>query len=73
MIMAEMVKFSSKMEREALEALRAHAHEEGRTLASLLTEAVRDYLARKRVRPAFREAAEAVLQEHDELLARLAK
>jgi hypothetical protein len=25
------------------------------------------------VRPAFREAAEAVLQEHDELLARLAK
>jgi hypothetical protein len=59
--------------REALEALRAHAHEEGRTLASLLTEAVRDYLARKRVRPAFREAAEAVLQEHDELLARLAK
>jgi len=71
--MSEMVKFSSKMEREALEALRAHAAEEGRTLAGLLTEAVRDYLAKKRVRPAFREAAEAVVAEHDELLARLAK
>jgi hypothetical protein len=68
-----MIKFSSKMEREVLEALRAHAADEGRTLASLLTEAVRDYLAKKRVRPAFREAAEAVLVEHDELLARLAK
>jgi len=68
-----MVKFSSKMEREALEALRAHATDEGRTLAGLLTEAVQDYLAKKRVRPAFREAAEAVLTEHDELIARLAK
>ena len=68
-----MVKFSSKMERQALEALRDHAADEGRTLAGLLTEAVQDYLAKKRVRPAFREAAEAVLTEHDELLARLAK
>ena len=71
--MSEMVKFSSKMETEALEALRAHARDEGRTLAALLTEAVREYLERRRVRPAFREAAEAVLTEHDELLARLAK
>jgi hypothetical protein len=68
-----MVKFSSKMDSDALEALRAHAREEGRTLAGLLTEAIQDYLARARVRPAFREAAEAVLAEHDELLARLAK
>jgi len=71
--MSEMVKFSSKIDSEALEALRAHARDEGRTLAGLLTEAVRDYLAKNRVRPAFREAAEAVLAEHDELLARLAK
>lgn len=71
--MSEMAKFSSKMDREVLEALRAHAREDGRTLAGLLTEAVRDYLAKTRVRPAFREAAEAVLAEHDELLGRLAK
>ena len=54
-------------------AVGGHAGDEGRTLAGLLTEAVRDYLATRRVRPAFREAAEAVLIEHDELLARLAK
>ena len=71
--MTAMVKFSSKMDEEALEELRAHARDEGRTLAGLLTEAVRDYLATRRVRPAFREAAEAVLVEHDELLTRLAK
>ena len=71
--MSDMVKFSSKMDAEILEALRAHAREEGRTVASLLTEAAREYLARSRVRPAFREAAEAVIVEHDELLERLAK
>ena len=71
--MSEIVKFSSKMDLEVLEALRAHAREEGRTLAGLLTEAVRDYLAKARVRPAFRQAAEVVLADHDELLARLAK
>jgi len=71
--MGDSAKFSSKMDSETLEALRAYAREEGRTVAGLLTEAVEDYLATKRVRPAFREAAEAVLSEHDELLARLAK
>jgi predicted DNA-binding protein len=71
--MGDSVKFSSKMDSETLEALRAYAREEGRTVSGLLTEAVQDYLATKRVRPAFREAAEDVLSEHDELLARLAK
>ena len=71
--MGEAVKFSSKLDKETLEALRAYAREEGRTVAGLLTEAVQDYLDKKRVRPAFREAAEAVLTEHDELLHRLAK
>ena len=68
-----MVKFSSKMDAEALDDLRAYAREEGRTVAGVLSEAVSDYLAKKRVRPAFREAAEAVMAEHDELLHRLAK
>ena len=71
--MSEMVKFSSKMDSEALEALRAQARDEGRTLAGLLTEAVRDYLAKNRVRPAFREASESVRAEHEELRARRAK
>ena len=71
--MGKTVKFSSKMDEDALEALREHAREQDRTLSSLLTEAVEEYLAKSRVRPAFRQAAEAVMDEHDELLARLAK
>ncbi len=68
-----MVKFSSKMEDDVLEALRAYSSESGRTLASVLTEAARDYLDRIRVRPAFHEGAANVMREHEELLGRLAK
>jgi len=68
-----MVKFSSKLDEETLEALRAYAAQTDRTISAVLTEAVRDYLARARVRPAFREATEDVLDRHAELLERLAR
>lgn len=68
-----MVKFSSKLDEAVLEELRGYAKESGRSIASVLTEAVEEYLARARVRPAFRSAVEEVLEEHDELLERLAR
>ncbi len=71
--MAQPVKFSSKMDREVLDALRAHAAETSRTLSSILTEAAASYLAEARLRPAFRDAAANVLDEHAELMQRLAK
>ncbi|MGB5702848.1 MAG: hypothetical protein WBM48_08530 [Polyangiales bacterium] len=71
--MGDFVKFSSKMDGQTLEAVRAYARNEGRTVAGVLSEAVQEYLDKKRVRPAFREAADAVLAEHDDLLRRLAK
>ncbi len=71
--MGDPVKFSSKMDQEVLEALRQHATETSRTLSSILTEAAARYLAEARLRPAFREAAASVLDEHAELLGRLAK
>lgn len=71
--MAEMTKFSSQLDREVLEQLRALAKESHRTLASVLNEAATEYLERVRVRPAFRDAAEEVMTEHDELLRRLAR
>jgi len=67
------VKFSSKMDARVLRELRAAARESGRTLASVLGEAGAQYLERARVRPAFRAAAERVLDRNAELLARLAK
>lgn len=71
--MGDMVKFSSKIRPEVLEDLRRHASEAGRTLASVLNEAAEQYLARERVRPAVRDAAEAVMDDHAELLERLAR
>ncbi len=71
--MSEMVKFGSKMDAQVLAELREHAREHGHTLSSVLTTAVREYLQRVRVRPAFRSAADEVLEEHSELLERLAR
>ncbi|MCA9531742.1 MAG: hypothetical protein KC543_16570 [Myxococcales bacterium] len=71
--MAVSVKFSSKMDAEVLDELRAFAAQNDRTLASVLNEAATEYLQRVGVRPAFRRAAARVLDEHAELLARLAK
>lgn len=71
--MADMVKFSSKIRPEVLDDLRKLAEETGRTLASVLNEAAEQYLGRERVRPAFRDAAEHVMEENAELLTRLAR
>lgn len=70
---SDTVKFSSKMKPEVLAQLRAYAAESGRTVASVLNEAVEQYIGRERVRPAFREAAEHVMDEHAALLERLAR
>ena len=71
--MAESVKFSSMMDARLLRGLRARAEETGQTLSAVLTEAAREYLERASVRPAFREATEEVLDQHAELLQRLAR
>lgn len=71
--MADTIKFSSKIEHQVLDELRRFAKDSGRSMSSILTEAVAEYLARARVRPVFLEATEQVLNEHDELLTRLAK
>jgi hypothetical protein len=65
------VKFSSKLSAEALAGLRAYAEAHDRPVAHVLDEAVGQYLARARVRPAFVAAVEAMLDEHNEILGRL--
>lgn len=71
--MSQMVKFGSKMDAELLDELRAYAKARGRSVSSILAEATREYLQRARVRPAFRQATEEVLEDHSELLERLAR
>jgi hypothetical protein len=67
------VKFSSKMDSVVLEDLRAHAARQGRTLSAVLNEAAGEYLERAATRPAFRKAADEILDQHAELLERLAR
>ena len=71
--MSTLTKFSSQIDAEVLEELRAYSKAEGRTLSSVLTEAGKLLLNRVRVRPAFHDAAIEVMNENDELLRRLAK
>jgi hypothetical protein len=71
--MAKAEKFASQLDGELLRALREHAEASGRSISSLLDDAIREYLERVHVRPAFRSALNEVLQDHDELLERLAR
>lgn len=61
------------MRADILDELRKHAEESGRTVASILDDAVEEYLIRQRVRPAFQASAERIMDRHAELLARLAR
>ena len=66
-------KFSSKIDADVLEELREFARRERRPISAVLSEAVSEYLGRVKVRPVFRDSVDAVLNQHDELLGRLAK
>ena len=71
--MGKAVKFASQIDEETLKELKSFVKESDRSISSVLTAAVQEYLARARLRPAFRSAAQEVLSEHAELLRRLAK
>jgi hypothetical protein len=66
-------KFATQIEETTLEDLRAYARSTGRSISGVVNEAVGEYLKRASVRPAFRSAMDEVLEEHAELLKRLAK
>ena len=69
----KLTKFATQVDIEVLKAFRAHAKAEDKSISKLVTEALREYLKRTSVRPAFRNAMEEVLSENEELLKRLAK
>ena len=68
-----MVKFATQIEEAVLGELRQVAAETGLSISKIVNDAVAEHLSRMRVRPAFSEAMDTVLDEHDELLTRLAK
>lgn len=71
--MHKAVKFATQIDGAVLEELRETARELNQNISKLVEDALVEHLKRVRVRPAFRSAMDEVLDEHDELLERLAK
>lgn len=61
------------MDEKVLAELREFAQEENRDIASLLTEAVKDLLNKKRIKPIFQSVSDEAFEEFDEALEELAK
>jgi hypothetical protein len=66
-------KFATQIDETALEELRSYSKSTGRSISSVVSEAVQEYLKKARVRPAFRDAMSETLDDHAELLKRLAR
>jgi hypothetical protein len=66
-------KFATQIDEQVLNDLKKYVEESDRSISGVVTEAVADFLQKVRVRPMFRSAMEDVLNEHAELLTRLAK
>jgi hypothetical protein len=71
--MGKAVKFASQIDETILKELKSYVNETDRSISAVLTVAVKEYLARARLRPAFKKAANEILAEHAEFLRRLAK
>ena len=61
------IKISSKVEEEVWTELRQLADESHQSISGLLTEAIRDYVRRRRVRPAVLDHLESSMNENEEL------
>ncbi len=67
------IKISSKVEEQVWEDLRALAKESHQNVSGLLTEAISDYLHRRRIRPAVLDHLSDSMIENEELGHLLAK
>ena len=67
------IKISSKVEQAEWQALQELARESHQSISGLLTEAIRDYVRRRRLRPAVMDHLEDSIEENEELGRRLAR
>ena len=66
-------KISSKVEESTWEDLKGLARESNRSISRLLTEAIREYIIRRRVRPQVLGHLDSSVAENEELGRRLAE
>lgn len=67
------IKISSKVAREQWQALQELAAETHQSISGLLTEAIRDYVRKRRMRPEVIRHLEDSIKENEELGRRLAE
>lgn len=67
------IKISSKVDEEVWNDLKSLAQETHQNVSGLLTEAIRDYVRRRRVRPEVLTQLDASMDENEELGKLLAK
>jgi len=67
------IKISSKVEQAEWKALQDLAKESHQSISGLLTEAISDYVRKRRLRPAVMEHLEDSLEDNEELGQRLAR
>ncbi len=67
------VKISSKVEESAWKELQKLARESHQSISGLLTEAIREFISRRRVRPTVLRHLDDSLRENEELGRRLAE
>jgi predicted transcriptional regulator len=61
------IKISSKVEEETWNSLKALAEESQQNISGVLTEAVAEYVQRRRIRPVVRDALRPSIDENREL------
>lgn len=66
-------KFATQIDENVLKELKAYVKSADRSISNVVTEAVAEYLQKVKLRPAFRSAMDEVLNDHAELLEKLAK
>jgi predicted transcriptional regulator len=67
------IKISSKVEQAQWRALQELAKESHQSISGLLTEAISDYVRKRRLRPVVMDYLEDSIQENEELGRRLAR
>lgn len=67
------IKISSKVEQEEWKALQDLARESHQSISGLLTEAIRDYVRKRRLRPVVMDHLEDSIKDNEELGRRLAE
>ena len=72
-VIMKLKKFATQIDEATLEGLRAYSRSTGRSISAVVSEAVGEYLNKSSLRPAFRNAMDEVLDDHAELLSKLAK